>query len=277
MIETARGNVDCLISGLGPAVLSLHGSLGGSDQGRLLARAALGRLPHQSIALSRPGYLDTPLSLGATPEEQADLCAGVLDALSIPSAAVVAFSGGGQCALQFALRHPGRCGALILISSCSAPLKMKRPWRSRVLEWVARHPSLTSRMARRTIRDPERAARRSIPNTLLRVRTLSDAEAGPLLREWQQSAFDRLAARLPGTRNDRENARRPFAYPVESIAAPLLVIHGTKDRAVPFAQAKALAGAVPGAQLLALEGAGHAALFTHLRQIRARVGAFLTQ
>ena len=274
MIQTPRGNVDCSISGAGAAVLSLHGPLGGSDHGRLLARAAFGRLPYQCIAVSRPGYLDTPLALGATPEEQADLCAEVLDALAVAGAVVVATSAAGQCALQFALRHPARCRALVMISACGAPLRMKLPWRLGLLEWAARHPSFAARLNRRTLRDPERAARRVIRNTALRVRTLSNAEAGPMLREWQEGIFERLAERLPGTRNDVENARRPFAYPVESIAAPALIVHGTADRIVPFSWAKALAEAVPGAKLLPLEGAGHAALFTHLRQVRAGVAEY---
>jgi pimeloyl-ACP methyl ester carboxylesterase len=43
---------------------------------------------------------------------QADAVAALLDVLGIRTAAVMAVSGGGPCALQFALRHPQRCCAL---------------------------------------------------------------------------------------------------------------------------------------------------------------------
>src|SRR3974390_102034 len=98
-VQTLAGGVECAVTGGGPLVLALHGAMGGYDQSLLLARCAFGSTPHHCIAVSRPGYLGTPLALGREPEQQADLCARVLDALAIPQAAVVAISGGGQCAL----------------------------------------------------------------------------------------------------------------------------------------------------------------------------------
>src|SRR5512133_1902046 len=77
---TARGRVEWAEYGAGPAVLALHGAMGGWDQSLLLARtiAAGG---HRFIGLSRPGYLGTPLAAGRSPEEQADLYAAALDVL----------------------------------------------------------------------------------------------------------------------------------------------------------------------------------------------------
>jgi pimeloyl-ACP methyl ester carboxylesterase len=45
--------------------------------------------------------------------------------------------------------------------------------------------------------------------------------------------------------------------PISSIAVPTLVIHGTADPMFPLEHGQALAGEIPGARLLALEGAGH--------------------
>jgi pimeloyl-ACP methyl ester carboxylesterase len=42
-----------------------------------------------------------------------------------------------------------------------------------------------------------------------------------------------------------------------SIAVPTLVVHGTADPMFPFEHGVALADAIPGAELLVLEGAGH--------------------
>jgi len=55
-------------------------------------------------------------------------------------------------------------------------------------------------------------------------------------------------------------------------------VHGTGDRLVPFTQhAKPLAARVPGAELLAIEGGEHVAIFTHRNEVRARVTRFLRE
>ena len=54
LIPTSRGNVEAVTWGEGPAVLSLHGAMGGYDQGILLAKTAISPR-HRFIAVSRPG------------------------------------------------------------------------------------------------------------------------------------------------------------------------------------------------------------------------------
>jgi pimeloyl-ACP methyl ester carboxylesterase len=44
---------------------------------------------------------------------------------------------------------------------------------------------------------------------------------------------------------------------LDEIAAPTLVIHGTADPMFPYGHAEALAGGIPHAELLPLEGVGH--------------------
>jgi pimeloyl-ACP methyl ester carboxylesterase len=276
MVETSRGPVECAISGEGPAVLLLHGAMGGYDQGVLLGRSALGGAGFQFVAVSRPGYLGTLLKCGETPEAQADLCAEVLEALGIGQAAVIAISGGGQCALQFAIRHRENCRALVMISTCSATLDARLPLAWHLLKLAARIPALGAMMRRRALKDPEQSSRRSIPDQVVRARTLNHPEAGPLMRALQRSTMDRLGQRLPGTENDIRQSRRRFDYPMEEISVPLLAVHGTADKVVPFEQSRLLAGRVPGAELLAIEGGEHVSLFTHLDEIRARVTGWLS-
>jgi pimeloyl-ACP methyl ester carboxylesterase len=275
LVATILGDVECARSGEGPALLLLHGAMGGYDQGLLLGRAAVGSSNFELIAPSRPGYLGTPIALGRAPEQQADLCAALLHALTIRQAAVVAISGGGQCALQFALRHPERCRALVMISACSAPITKRLPLRFHLLKLATRFPALAKAMRRKAAEDPERAARRSIPDPVLRARTLNDPEAGPLLVALQLSVMDRMAARMPGTQNDIVQSRTPFAYLLEQIRAPLLIVHGTEDEAAPFAQAESLAAKVPRAELVAIPGGRHVSIFTHREQIQPRIRDFL--
>ncbi len=274
-IDTRAGPVEAAVWGEGPAALALHGAMGGWDLGFLLARS-VGEAGHRWIAPSRPGFLGTPRSAGRTPEAQADRYAELLDALGIADAAVVAVSGGGPSALQLALRHPRRCRALVMVSANATgniPVRLPLAWH--VMKLAARLPPLVSAMRRKAERDPDASARRSIPDAALRERTLRDPEAGPLLRALQLSTLDRMALRIPGTEDDIATSRADLGFPLERIAVPVLAVHGTADPAAPFEQAEALAARVPGAELLAIEGGEHVALFTHLAEIRARVGTFL--
>lgn len=85
IINTRLGKIEYAEYGNGPAIIALHGAMGGYDQSLILART-IGESGYRYLAVSRPGYLGTPLSSGKTPEQQADLCAALLDILGIPDA-----------------------------------------------------------------------------------------------------------------------------------------------------------------------------------------------
>jgi pimeloyl-ACP methyl ester carboxylesterase len=274
VIQTRRGPVECALAGDGPAVLCLHGAMGGHDQAMLLART-IGPAGFRYVAPSRPGYLGTALGLGRAPSEQAALYRDLLDALGIDRAAVMAVSGGGPSALAFALEHPDRCAAAVIVSSVFRKVEQRLPLAWWVLKLTARVPFLVRGMQRKAAADPAASARRSIRDPELCARTLADPEAGPLLRELQLSTMDRMAARMAGTENDVAVTRSDLSFPLERLRPPLLVVHGTLDAVAPFEQGRELARGVPGAELAAVEGGEHVAIFTHRAQVRARVEPFL--
>jgi pimeloyl-ACP methyl ester carboxylesterase len=113
IIQTSRGAIEFATHGAerGAAVILSHGTGGGYDQGLVLARLLNG---FQGLAVSRAGYLQTPLETGRSPAELADAYAALLDSLHIEKAAILGLSAGGMSAAQFALRHQSRCLALIL-------------------------------------------------------------------------------------------------------------------------------------------------------------------
>ncbi|MHA2117168.1 MAG: alpha/beta fold hydrolase, partial [Candidatus Thorarchaeota archaeon] len=115
---TSRGEIEYILKGSGPAILFLHGSPGGYDQGTL-DMDMWNNAGFSVLSISRPGYLRTPLSTGETFEEQADAIAALLDTLSISKVVILAASGGGPIGLHFALRHPDRLNALILMAAVS--------------------------------------------------------------------------------------------------------------------------------------------------------------
>lgn len=273
-VQTSRGVIEISETGDGPPVLTLHGAMGGHDQGELLAQT-VGPRGHRYINVSRPGYLGTPLGSGASPEAQADLFAALLDVLQIDDVAVLAISGGGPSAIHFAARHPARCRALVLCSTCGTSIDTPIPWSFRLMTTLARWPPVVNWFRARALRDPGASARRSILDPEVRARALANPDVAALMQALTASTFDRMSERLPGTANDI-GVTRQLVLPLENVSDPVLIVHGTADRMVPFdPHATTLARHIAGAELLALEGGEHVTIFTHRAEVQARVAAFL--
>ena len=273
-IGTRSGPLECAVFGEGPAVLSLHGAMGGWDQGALLALTA-GVPGHRYLCPSRPGYLSTPLARDRTPAAQARRYADLLDALGVERAAVMAVSGGGPSALRFAIEFPDRCRGAVIVSSVVRRQDQRLPLAWWVLRVALRFPPLAEAMRRRSARDPDAAATRSIPDPAVRARTLAHPEAGPLLRALFASTGRRMAERLDGTENDVAVTRGALDLPLERLRVPVLAVHGTSDELAPFENARELVARAPRGELLALDGGRHVAIYTHLEEVRPAVGRFL--
>jgi pimeloyl-ACP methyl ester carboxylesterase len=253
---TARGPVEYAELGdrQGPAVLALHGRPGGYDQGLLMARS-LGEGLARWVAVSRPGYLRTPLETGRTPAEQADAYAALLDAIGIGQAVVLGLSGGGPSALDFALRHAGRCRGLVLVSA------------------VTRRKLPSERTPAQKFYDSVIAPSDRLAWFLYRLFGLIVGSAG------RQGLATGLVLpetlRGAGRRNDMAQYATLPLEPPAGIHVPTLIVHGTADRVVPISHAEAAAQAIPGAKLVRLAGRGHIVLFTHAREIKPEFAAFL--
>jgi pimeloyl-ACP methyl ester carboxylesterase len=273
LVQTKFGPVECAQWGEGPAILAIHGGMGGYDQSVLLAKAlAPNETSYRIIAVSRPGYLGTPLFVGGDPAAQADALAALLDELGVAAAAVVAVSAGGPSALQFAIRHPSRCRCLILVSACTGLLVTpdKVLSRMKLMGSLARIPGLTTVLRWRMSSKPDQATKRAIPDDVLRHATLADPQAGPLLRALQSSVFQRLTMRLPGTENDILRYRELGEVAYDRVRTPTLLVHGDLDDIVPPHHALTAHAEIAGSELLMIRGAGHFALFSHLAAVRKR-------
>ena len=175
-----------------------------------------------------------------------------IDALADDAAAVLAgrrahvfgISMGGYIAQALALRHPQLVERLVL--GCTAtggpehvdlPEETQRTWEAHAHlpppEYVAATMHLSFRPGWREAH-PERYA------ALVEARL-----EHPTPPECWRAQYDA----------GWEFVRR--VTPVERIAAPTLVVHGTADRVVPYSNAGALARRIPGARLETLDGAGH--------------------
>ena len=254
MLETTTGNVEYQMEGTGQVVLLFHGSPGGYDQGLAMARF-LGLSDLAILTLSRPGYRRTPLSSGKTPESQADLFAATLDALYVSQVVVIAHSGGGPAALQFALRYPQRCRGLLLLSALSQNYTEEGVYRSlpllrRLLKQLLDHLMIFDPLL--------------YPLTFLSKCLPEEMHS----REFIESLVMNPLSSL-GYVNDMAQFEELAVYPLQDIVLPTLIVHGTADVDIPFNQAQELADAIPCAQLVAIEGAHHLSTLTSEQAIIA--------
>jgi pimeloyl-ACP methyl ester carboxylesterase len=113
IVQTSMGPIQYKKRGHGPVVICLHGGFGGYDQSYLMGSFLVDK-GFTVIAVSRPGYLGTPISVGSSIEAQADATVALMDALRIKRAAIYGFSAGSLVAFQVGVRHPERCSSVVL-------------------------------------------------------------------------------------------------------------------------------------------------------------------
>ncbi|HUQ24980.1 MAG TPA: alpha/beta hydrolase [Burkholderiales bacterium] len=267
--QTPCGPIEYAVLGEGPPVLLVHGAGGGFDQTLDAARELAAR-GFRVVAPSRFGYLRTPQPSDATPGAQADAYACLLDALKIPRAAMVAVSAGAPSSMQFALRHGGRCTALVLLvpMAYSPQGGMTRPpasarWLfegalgSDFLFWLAAHGS------------PEK-----IMGTPAEVLQRADAA--------ERRRFHRLALqplpvseRREGLLNDATVVTHLQRYDLERIGVPTMVISARDDLWGTYESSIYTAQHIPGARFLGLPDGGHLWVGRH-QEVVGEIAGFLT-
>ena len=111
---TSRGNIEFIFKGNnGPVLLYIHGSPGGCDQNIEPTQK------YRVLTPSRPGYRRTDISVGKTPEQQADSFKALLDILEIDKVFIMGVSGGGPSSMHFAAKYPEKTLGLILFEAVS--------------------------------------------------------------------------------------------------------------------------------------------------------------
>jgi pimeloyl-ACP methyl ester carboxylesterase len=273
-VKTRCGESEYATTSTGSPVLISHGTLGGFDQGMVAAELIL-TPQFRPIAISLPGYLRTPLCAGPTPEQQADVFAALLNSLAIDRLPIIGISGGGPPALQFALRHPQRCTAIVLI--CAVTQRLVLPRRAM---FAARFPRVASSNTANWFvsllyrRFPAPIAQQAFTR-YERSSAVSAADRCDALRLMGTSVP--VKPRFEGVMNDARYLLTLASYPLESITQPTLIIHGDSDEVVPFAHAQFAAGKIPGARLIAQEHGSHFASFVRAKDTRAAIQEFLSR
>jgi pimeloyl-ACP methyl ester carboxylesterase len=180
--------------------------------------------------------------------------AGVLDAFGLASAHVAGMSMGAAIGQLLALEHPQRVRSLALL--CSTPggpghdapdLPPMSDALAAVFSGEQAEPDWTDRDA---VIEYHVAGERAYTGTL------PFDEAG--WRDLAARSFDRTRDSAACFSNHfLADPGPPWRHRLGDIRVPTVVLHGTADPFLPFGHGVALAAEIPGARLVALEGAGH--------------------
>jgi pimeloyl-ACP methyl ester carboxylesterase len=274
---TACGPIEYAVAGDGPPVLVVHGAGGGIDQGMAFG-APLAARGFRVIAMSRFGYLRTPLPADASAAAQADAHACLLDALGLERAAIIGASAGAPSSMQFALRHPDRTTALVLMvpatyvprAGGAPPITAPRATqflfdtalRSDFLFWAA------TRVARRTVI----GAILATPPDL--VDRASAAERARV--EYMLNGILPVSPRRQGLLNDAVVTSTLPRYDLERIDAPTLLMSFEDDRFGTYDSARYTAAHVPRARFVGYPSGGHVWV-GHQRDVESGIASFLRQ
>lgn len=258
IVTTPCGQIEYQEAGRGVPLLVVHGSGGGFDQGMAFA-APLANRGIRVIAMSRFGYLGTPMPRNASAQAQAKAHVCLLDALGIQSAAVMGGSAGAPSALQMAILYPDRVSALILI----APLAYKPPTQANSIKPMA--PWVESLMLKMVGSDflfwmATHFDRDFVINTVL-------ATPPSLLKSTSMSEKARIdqmvsnilpvSARIEGLRSDSSVGKGLGPSPLWRVRTPTLIIAAKDDGYGTYASAQFTANGITGASFLSFETGGH--------------------
>lgn len=254
-MATRFGTLEYAISGFGPPLLMIHGTGGGFDQGLRFA-AALERRGHRIIAPSRFGYLRSTFPVDPSLANQADAFAALLDHLAIDRLAVAGGSAGALSATAFALRHPDRCSALVLLVP-AANVDGADPVEMNAFQQSVVRTLLTSDFAYWSALNtaPEKLIGTLLatdPALLAKVSQVERARAFTILSDIMP-----ISARAKGMLNDAQQAGHPAAMDFSQLRMPVLLISAEDDRFGTAATARKLTRVVRQAEMIILPDGGH--------------------
>jgi pimeloyl-ACP methyl ester carboxylesterase len=260
VVRTPAGTVAYRELGSGPALLLIMGagaSMDGWPPSMVDALAAHHEVVvfdnagvGESSAVSAPGSL----SVTAMASQTSDL----ISALGLRRPAVLGWSMGGMIAQALAVSHPAQVSRLILASTAVGTGKAVP------LPPFATVPAVNSQqLTARSFPKDQAAAASAYLNTILQYPGFY-GESAAIFHAQYLAAEGWLAG------------QDPAGHLAGDIRVPTLVAGGIQDQFIVVANARQLAGSVPGAKLLLFPDAGHSFLFqdaaTFTRDVEAFIG-----
>lgn len=243
-----------------PVILLLHGLL--FDRGmwaeQIEPLSALARV----VTVDGPGHGQSEPPPRFVLEEHADALLDVLDAVEAHRAVVVGLSWGGMVAMRFALQHASRLVGLGLLDTSARDVPVVERVRARSFSVLNRRVGFPRGLFDAAVAPLmfSRGARRERPE-------LVDA-AYRRACGFDRRAVGRAVRAVSVTRTDIRD-RLPH------IKAPTLVLCGAEDAATPPRDSEEIARAIPGAELVLIDGVGHMSTLEAPAEVNAHLVPFV--
>ena len=209
-----------------------------------------------------------------TIEDLADDVACVLDDALVDRAVLVGHSMGVQVALETYRRHASRVAGLVLV--CGAPSHPLKTFRgSAMLEdllptiqkWIQRVPGVINRVTRTLL--PTRLAYEVASRLEIRRELVEPADFMPYLEGMARIDARLFVAMLSAAGQHSAEDLLP------RIDVPVLVVAGGRDGFTPPERSRAMAEAIPGAELLEIPNASHTAPIERPKLVDQTVREFI--
>lgn len=193
-----------------------------------------------------------------TIEDLADDVACVLDDALVDRAVLIGHSMGVQVALETYRRHPDRVGGLVLV--CGAPSHPLRTFKGSagleqllptIQKWVQRMPGVLNRLTRTLM--PTRLAYEVASRLEIRRELVEPADFMPYLEGMSRIDVRLFIAMLSAA------GRHSADELLTEVKAPTLIVAGGRDGFTPPERSRAMAEAIPGAEILEIPNASHTA------------------
>jgi pimeloyl-ACP methyl ester carboxylesterase len=193
-----------------------------------------------------------------TIEDLADDVACVLDDAQVDRAVLIGHSMGVQVALETYRRHAKRVAGLVLV--CGAPSHPLKTFKGSaaledvlpiVQKWIHRVPSVINRVTRTLL--PTRLAYEVASRLEIRRELVEPRDFMPYLEGMARIDTRLFVAMLSAAGQHSAEDLLP------QISVPTLVIAGERDGFTPPERSRAMAAAIPGAELLEIPQASHTA------------------
>lgn len=182
-----------------------------------------------------------------SPEAQAAIVIGLMDALGIEQAYLVGNSAGGTVSVYTALTYPQRVSGLILVDAAIYTGGGSPAW-ARPLLGTPQMRHLGPLLARQIATSGDDFIRTAFHDPSLVTPQVLEGYRKPLrARNWDRALWELTAASRPLGLADR----------LGELSLPVLVITGDDDRIVPTEESIRLGGDIPGASLVVIPNAGH--------------------
>jgi 3-oxoadipate enol-lactonase len=252
---TKNASVEYDVRGAGPSLVLING-LGFGRWGFFKQVPALSRY-FATITFDAQSERDPEDVIAGLAGDVVDL----LGHLGVNNAHVLGASLGGFVAQQLAISRPDLVARLVLVSTGHGGRGVERT-----------SLGAMGKMFGLGAFSPKQAARRGLEGATSERYRAENPE------EFERIVERRLAdSPSPSAYYGQAKAGWRFdaSGEVGRISSPTLVVHGAEDRYVPPSNARALAQAIPGAQLRVVEGSGHLVFVERAADVNRKVLAFL--